>query len=103
MKDLDDCCARIHRPIRAPVRGDWGSQPYPLTVGHEIAGVVAEVGSAVTRYQLGVCCMVNSCGKSVNCQAGDEQSYAEGVVATYGAVEGASQHVGQQAGRILKS
>lgn len=80
------CHSDIHT-----VRGDWGPQPYPLTVGHEIAGVVAEVGSEVTRYQVGdrvgVGCMVNSCGKCVNCQAGDEQYCTEGMVATYGAVD----------------
>ena len=42
------CHSDIHT-----VRGDWGPQPYPLTVGHEIAGIVAEVGSEVTTHQVG--------------------------------------------------
>ena len=33
------CHSDIHT-----VRGEWGEVAYPLTVGHEIVGVVAEVG-----------------------------------------------------------
>ncbi len=79
------CHSDIHT-----VRGDWGPQPYPLTVGHEIAGVVAEVGSEVTRYKVGdrvgVGCMVDSCGDCTSCAAGDEQ-YCDGLVGTYGATD----------------
>ena len=37
------CHSDIHT-----VRGDWGPITYPQVVGHEIVGVVAEVGSDVT-------------------------------------------------------
>src|SRR3982750_4021209 len=54
------CHSDIHT-----VRGDWGAITYPQVVGHEIVGVVAEVGSEVTLHQVGdrvgVGCMVNSC------------------------------------------
>ena len=80
------CHSDIHT-----VRGDWGPQPYPLVPGHEIAGVVTEVGSNVTRHavgdRVGVGCMVNSCGECKNCQAGDEQYCLQGMVGTYGAVD----------------
>ena len=33
------CHSDIHT-----VRGEWGQTSYPLTPGHEIAGVVSEVG-----------------------------------------------------------
>jgi alcohol dehydrogenase (NADP+) len=73
------------------VQGDWGPQQYPLTPGHEIAGVVAEVGADVTRHsvgdRVGVGCMVNSCGACANCRAGDEQYCLDGAVMTYGAVD----------------
>ncbi|MEW1980503.1 NAD(P)-dependent alcohol dehydrogenase [Citricoccus sp. NPDC079358] len=80
------CHSDIHT-----VRGDWGPQPYPLTVGHEIAGIVAEVGSEVTTLQVGdragVGCLVNSCGDCSNCANGDEQYCLNGAVGTYGATD----------------
>lgn len=80
------CHSDIHT-----VRGDWGPQSYPLAPGHEIAGIVTEVGSAVTRHaigdKVGVGCMVNSCGECANCQAGEEQYCLAGNTGTYGAVD----------------
>jgi uncharacterized zinc-type alcohol dehydrogenase-like protein len=80
------CHSDIHT-----VRGDWGAQTYPLTVGHEIAGVVAAVGSAVTKWtvgdRVGVGCMVNSCRECANCRAGLEQYCENGNVGTYGIVD----------------
>jgi uncharacterized zinc-type alcohol dehydrogenase-like protein len=77
------CHSDIHT-----VRGEWGPQTYPLTPGHEIAGVVAEVGADVTGFttgdHVGVGCMVNSCGECKNCLAGDEQYCLNGAVFTYG-------------------
>src|SRR5690242_6479808 len=47
------------------VSGEWGKVTYPMVPGHEIAGVVTEVGSAVTKYavgdRVGVGCFVDSC------------------------------------------
>jgi len=78
------CHSDIHT-----TNGDWGPQPFPLVVGHEIAGVVAEVGANVTKFQtgehVGVGCMVNSCGECKNCVAGEEQYCQKGAVFTYGA------------------
>ena len=55
--------------------------------GHEIVGIVAEVGADVTKHQLGdrvgVGCMVNSCGECTNCRNGDEQYCLDGMVGTY--------------------
>lgn len=80
------CHSDIHT-----VRGDWGPQSYPLAPGHEIAGIVTEVGSAVTKHavgdRVGVGCMVNSCGECANCQAGEEQYCLKGNTGTYGAVD----------------
>lgn len=80
------CHSDIHT-----VRGDWGPQPYPLTVGHEIAGIVTQVGAEVTRHavgdRVGVGCMVNSCRECVNCLAGEEQYCLNGNVQTYGSVD----------------
>ena len=76
------CHSDIHT-----VRGDWGQVPYPLTVGHEIAGVVARVGSEVTLHEVGdrvgVGCMVDSCRECANCLAGAEQYCLRGFTDTY--------------------
>ncbi|MEO3778274.1 NAD(P)-dependent alcohol dehydrogenase [Micromonospora sp. B11E3] len=102
------CHSDIHT-----VRGDWGPQPYPLVPGHEIVGVVAEVGSEVTRCQVGdrvgVGCMVNACRDCVNCRNGDEQYCLNGMVPTYGGVDrdgtitqgGYATHVVVDAGFVL--
>jgi uncharacterized zinc-type alcohol dehydrogenase-like protein len=80
------CHSDIHT-----VRGDWDAQVYPLTVGHEIAGVVSAVGSDVTKWKVGdrvgVGCMVNSCRECVNCRAGLEQYCENGNVGTYGILD----------------
>jgi uncharacterized zinc-type alcohol dehydrogenase-like protein len=80
------CHSDIHT-----VRGDWGPQQYPLVPGHEIAGIVTEVGAEVTKHKVGdrvgVGCMVNSCRECVNCQKGEEQYCLKGNTGTYGAVD----------------
>ncbi|MFE9202495.1 NAD(P)-dependent alcohol dehydrogenase [Micromonospora sp. NPDC007230] len=80
------CHSDIHT-----VRGDWGPQPYPLVPGHEIVGIVTEVGSEVTRHQVGdrvgVGCMVNACRECINCRNGEEQYCQGGMVPTYGGVD----------------
>ncbi len=77
------CHSDIHT-----ARGEWGPAKYPLVVGHEIAGVVAEVGSEVTKHQVGdrvgVGCMVNSCRECRYCLAGEEQFCVKGNIGTYG-------------------
>ena len=79
------CHSDIHT-----VRDEWGAASYPLVPGHEIAGVVAEIGSAVTKYavgdRVGVGCMVDSCRECVNCKAGEEQYCLAGNVGTYGSL-----------------
>ncbi len=76
------CHSDIHT-----VNGEWGPQPFPVVPGHEIVGVVAEVGAEVTQHQVGglvgVGCMVNSCGECATCRNGDEQYCLDGMVPTY--------------------
>ncbi|MBV6762833.1 NAD(P)-dependent alcohol dehydrogenase [Rhodococcus opacus] len=80
------CHSDIHT-----VNGDWGPQPFPVVPGHEIVGVVTEVGADVTRHKVGdrvgVGCMVNSCGDCAHCRNGDEQYCAHGMVPTYAGVD----------------
>jgi uncharacterized zinc-type alcohol dehydrogenase-like protein len=94
-RDLRDDDVRIeiryagicHSDIHT-VRGEWGGTTYPLTPGHEIAGVVTEVGPEVTRYavgdRVGVGCMVDSCGECAQCRDGHENFCERRTVWTYG-------------------
>ncbi len=79
------CHSDIHT-----ARNEWGEATFPLVPGHEIAGIVTEVGSDVSRYsvgdRVGVGCMVDSCRECVNCKAGEEQYCLKGMVGTYGGV-----------------
>ncbi|HEX4364923.1 MAG TPA: NAD(P)-dependent alcohol dehydrogenase [Solirubrobacteraceae bacterium] len=83
-------CGICHSDIHH-CRGEWGEVPYPAVPGHEIAGVVREVGAAVTKHavgdRVGVGCMVNSCGECVNCKKGEEQYCLAGNTQTYGSVD----------------
>jgi uncharacterized zinc-type alcohol dehydrogenase-like protein len=83
-------CGICHSDIHFS-HGDWGQVPYPAIPGHEIAGIVAEVGSEVTRYsagdRVGVGCMVNSCRECVNCQAGNANYCLAGNTQTYGSID----------------
>ncbi|KRB44892.1 MULTISPECIES: NAD(P)-dependent alcohol dehydrogenase [unclassified Terrabacter] len=102
------CHSDIHT-----VNGDWGPQPFPVVPGHEIVGVVTEVGSDVTRHRVGdrvgVGCMVSSCGECANCRRGDEQYCENGMVGTYAATDrdgtttqgGYSTHVVVDASYVL--
>ncbi|GGZ04719.1 dehydrogenase [Streptomyces olivaceoviridis] len=79
------CHSDIHQ-----AREGWGEAIFPMVPGHEIAGVVAEVGPGVTRFQVGdrvgVGCMVDSCRECENCLRGEEQYCLNGMVGTYNAV-----------------
>ncbi|MFD7668325.1 NAD(P)-dependent alcohol dehydrogenase [Streptomyces sp. NPDC059788] len=82
------CHSDIHT-----VRAEWGDGGhFPVVPGHEIAGVVSEVGAEVTRYavgdRVGVGCFVDSCRECENCLAGLQQYCTGelGQVGTYNAV-----------------
>jgi alcohol dehydrogenase (NADP+) len=80
------CHTDIHH-----TRADWRDEHYPLVPGHEIAGIVADVGSAVTKHsvadRVGVGCMVNSCRECSNCRAGQQQYCINGNTLTYGVLD----------------
>jgi alcohol dehydrogenase (NADP+) len=80
------CHSDIHT-----VRAEWGKPNYPVVPGHEIAGVVTEIGSDVTKHKVGdhvgVGCMVNSCGICSSCKAGLEQYCKNGATFTYNSID----------------
>ena len=79
------CHSDIHQ-----AREGWGEAIFPMVPGHEIAGIVSEVGPGVTKFQVGdrvgVGCMVDSCRECDNCKAGLEQYCTGGNVGTYNSV-----------------
>ena len=80
------CHSDIHT-----VRGEWGRQTYPLTVGHEMVGTVSAIGSDVAKHRVGdkvgVGTMVNSCRVCDYCRNGQEQYCAAGNVQAYASVD----------------
>jgi uncharacterized zinc-type alcohol dehydrogenase-like protein len=55
---------------------DWGFATYPMVPGHELCGVVTEVGPEVTKFQVGdnvgIGCFVDSCQNCPSCKQGNE-------------------------------
>ncbi|MER6785104.1 NAD(P)-dependent alcohol dehydrogenase [Streptomyces sp. NPDC000658] len=80
------CHSDIHH-----VRGDWGPVHYPVAPGHEITGVVTQVGSEVGKHavgdRVGVGCMVGSCRTCDSCRNGEEQYCLNGATLTYGSLD----------------
>ena len=80
------CHSDIHQ-----VREEWGPAIFPMVPGHEIAGVVTQVGPSVTRFKLGdrigVGVFVDSCRKCPSCLKGLQQYCIEGMTGTYNQLE----------------
>ena len=72
------CHSDVHyRASRSPVH------PLPLTLGHEVAGVVEKIGAQVTSVHLGdrVCLHYNvTCGDCYYCSTGNEQFCGKGLM-----------------------
>ncbi|QKF82608.1 NAD(P)-dependent alcohol dehydrogenase [Halarcobacter ebronensis] len=77
IKAASICHSDIHQE-----KGHWGKQQYPQVPGHEIAGVVTQVGKNVIKFKIGdragVGCMVNGC---TTCE---EEQYEPDTKFTYG-------------------
>jgi len=83
-------CGICHSDIHQ-ARDEWGGSIFPMVPGHEIAGIVTQVGSKVTKYKVGdhvgVGCMVDSCSHCSPCERGLEQYCQEGMTGTYNSME----------------
>src|ERR1700742_243195 len=64
-------CGICHSDIHQ-ARDEWGGSTFPMVPGHEIAGIVRQVGPKVTKYKVGdkvgVGCFVDSCRTCENCK-----------------------------------
>ena len=76
------CHSDIHQ-----AREEWFTSLFPMVPGHEIAGVVCDVGSDVTKFsvgdRVGVGVFVETCMECDNCTAGLENYCVKGFVPTY--------------------
>jgi uncharacterized zinc-type alcohol dehydrogenase-like protein len=84
---VDICyCGICHSDIHQ-VRGEWGASEFPMVPGHEIIGIVSQVGSGVTGFKKGDCvgvgCFVESCQTCENCQEHLEQYCSGKLTLTY--------------------
>ncbi|KAK3020119.1 hypothetical protein RJ639_005257 [Escallonia herrerae] len=81
-------CGICHSDLHN-IRSDWGMSKYPLVPGHEVVGVVTEVGSKVNKVKVGdnvgVGCMVGSCN-SCDCCAEDLENYCPRMLLIYGSI-----------------
>ncbi len=83
-------CGICHSDIHT-VRNEWGEARFPIVPGHEIAGVVREIGNKVTKYKVGdhvgVGCFIDSCRECPHCKNDLEQYCDVGFNATYNSLE----------------
>ena len=80
------CHSDIHQVLE-----EWGPAIFPMVPGHEIAGIVSQVGPAVTKFKvgdrIGVGVFVDSCRKCPPCLKGLQQYCIEGMTGTYNQLE----------------
>ncbi|KAI3462154.1 hypothetical protein Pfo_018817 [Paulownia fortunei] len=70
-------CGVCHSDLHL-AKNEWGSTLFPLIPGHEMVGVVTEVGNKVEKIKIGdkvgVGCLVGSCRQCEECTI-DQESY----------------------------
>jgi uncharacterized zinc-type alcohol dehydrogenase-like protein len=86
-------CGICHSDIHQ-ARAEW--EPaipsiFPMVPGHEVVGIVSQVGSDVTKFKegdvAGIGCFIDSCGECHACKIGVEQYCAKGSAQTYNSTE----------------
>ncbi|XP_016201083.1 probable mannitol dehydrogenase [Arachis ipaensis] len=80
-------CGICHSDLHM-VKNEWGFSIYPMVPGHEVVGVVTQVGSKVQKYKIGdrvgVGCLVQSCRTCQDC-SDNLENYCSSYTLTYGA------------------
>ncbi|XP_077253788.1 cinnamyl alcohol dehydrogenase 2-like [Tasmannia lanceolata] len=78
-------CGICHTDLHF-IKNDLGMTTYPCVPGHEITGIVTEVGSKVKKFKVGdkagVGCLVNSCRQCEECNQ-DLENYCPKMIQTY--------------------
>ncbi|KAL9229601.1 hypothetical protein vseg_005051 [Gypsophila vaccaria] len=79
-------CGICHSDLHF-IKNEWGNAYYPAIPGHEIVGVVTEVGNKVQTFKIGdkvgVGCLVGSCRTCDNC-VNHLENYCHDSKGTYG-------------------
>ncbi|KAK4490252.1 hypothetical protein RD792_000913 [Penstemon davidsonii] len=82
-------CGICHSDLHL-MKNELGFTTYPIIPGHEIVGVVTQVGSKVKKFKVGdkvgVGCMVGSCGECDQC-VDDLENYCTKAIFTYNSVD----------------
>jgi len=80
-------CGMCHSDLNF-LKNDWGITIYPVVPGHEVTGVVTEVGANVSGFKVGdrvgVGCIVEACLDCDHCPS--EENYCEKLVLTYNSI-----------------
>ncbi|KAJ1289595.1 hypothetical protein BS78_02G176600 [Paspalum vaginatum] len=80
-------CGLCHTDLHV-IKNEWGNAMYPVVPGHEVVGVVTDVGRGVTKFKagdtVGVGYFVDACGACGSCRAGHENYCPELVLASNG-------------------
>lgn len=83
-------CGVCHSDVHQ-ARAEWGDAIFPMVPGHEIVGIVSQVGERVKKFKVGdkvgVGCFVDSCRTCHPCRAGIEQYCEAGMNQTYNGLE----------------
>ncbi|XP_019445354.1 PREDICTED: 8-hydroxygeraniol dehydrogenase-like isoform X1 [Lupinus angustifolius] len=101
-------CGICHSDLHM-VKNEWGISKYPLVPGHEIVGVVTEVGSKVQKFKVGdnvgVGCLVGSCRACQSCVDDNLENYCPSPILTYGAknVDGTITYGGYSDSMVTRS
>ena len=80
------CHSDIHQ-----VKEEWGPALFPMVPGHEIVGIVTEIGSDVRKFsvgdRIGVGVFIDSCRECEPCRNGLQQYCDNGMTGTYNGYE----------------
>ncbi|KAI0507179.1 hypothetical protein KFK09_013300 [Dendrobium nobile] len=81
-------CGICHSDLHQ-LKNEWKNTIYPCVPGHEIVGVVTEIGSKVAKFKIGdkagVGCLIGSCHSCESCNQ-NEENYCSKFVLTYNSV-----------------
>jgi len=79
------------------ISDDWGDTKFPLVPGHEMVGIVEEIGSSVTGLsvgdRVGVGYQQSACFECAFCKAGNEQFCAQQKVIGVHCYGGLAEHI----------